>query len=152
MKTAKQRSNSKGPKKIRLTWDDYAALVEDLCNNIKSSGLKLCGVYGIPRGGVLPAVMLSHSLGINYYPTVPLEPSYNGSLLIVDDISDTGKTFKQLIRDCLSNSFWKNRTTGVPGKYGYITATLFKHKKSKYTPDICVRENDRWIVFPYERD
>jgi hypothetical protein len=36
-------------------------------------------------------------------------------------------------------------------KMDVIVATLFKHKKCKVFPDIYVKENLGWIIFPYER-
>lgn len=129
MKTAKQRSNSKSDKKIYISWYDYMDSVHTLCRKIKDSSYKFDFIYGIPRGGMVLAVSISHILDIpvlTYFDTA----FKIKNVLICDDCCDTGKTLKKFKK--------------------YQTATIYKHEKSKVIPDFFVEENKNWIVFPYE--
>ena len=70
MQTAKERSNSQGTEKEVLSWLDYDSLVNQLAEKIKASNIDFGFVHGVPRGGVIPAVMLSHILNIEYYSCI----------------------------------------------------------------------------------
>jgi len=112
---------------ITLSWSDFGNLVEKLADKIKKSKEKFDGVYGIPRGGLPLAVILSHKLNI---PLV-LEPTENS--LIADDTSDTGKTLK------------KTRHKKI--------ATLFSTAWTSMKPDFFIsmkKSKDDWIIFPWE--
>ena len=75
-----------------LSYGDFAALLYVL--QAKISGLDLAdpAIYAVPRGGLVPAVYLSHRLGI---PLV-FSPDRPGDTLVVDDILDTGATYRRL--------------------------------------------------------
>ena len=42
-----------------LSWDDVEVLVKKLCNKITQSNLDIKDIWGLPRGGLIPAVMVS---------------------------------------------------------------------------------------------
>lgn len=114
--------------KIYLTWEDFGEMVDSLAQQVQESELKFDGVYGIPRGGLPIAVSLSHKLNL------PLldEPTIN--TLVVDDISDTGKTLDEFTN-------------------AYEIATLFSTDWTIVKPKYWVREKENkedWIVFPWE--
>ena len=75
-----------------LSYGDFTALLDAL--QAKISGLDLAdpAIYGVPRGGLVPAVHLSHRLDI---PLVS-SPDRPGDTLVVDDILDTGSTYRWL--------------------------------------------------------
>tara|TARA_B110000211_G_C13700078_1_gene387042 strand:+ start:115 stop:522 length:408 start_codon:yes stop_codon:yes gene_type:complete len=113
-------------KKIYLGWHDVESLVDTLCTLIQDH-LIITSVHGISRGGLIPAVMVSHKLNIPYVDT-PTDTT-----LIIDDICDSGKTLKHL--NALS------------------TATLHhKPHTSCYTPTIwsATHLGDEWIIYPWE--
>jgi len=89
-------------------------------------------IFGIPRGGLIVAVWLSHQLQIPYIPHLYLPRDPN--ILIVDDIADTGQTLSNLGLDPF-----------------YDTATLYYKKRSIVKPTYYARETNNWIIFPYER-
>ena len=72
-----------------VDWDEINALVFRL--RCKIGFFK--NIYGLQRGGLIPAVMLSHQLGI---------PMAKGDIgpdtLIVDDICDSGETLDKLVK------------------------------------------------------
>ena len=112
--------------KIYLSWDDINILVEDLCNTIASSGVQIKSITGIERGGLIPAVMISHKLSIPYVAKI------NKDTLVVDDICDTGETLKKSI--------------------AMYTATLHYKPTAVFTPDFYAKEvGTEWIVYPWER-
>lgn len=112
--------------KVYLSWDDINILVEDLCQTIASSGADIKSITGIQRGGLIPAVMISHKLHI------PFVSRINKDTLVVDDICDTGETLKKTI--------------------GMYTATLHYKPTAIFTPDFYSKEvGTEWIVYPWER-
>lgn len=121
-----------------VTYKEYGDLLNILITKIKNSKLakQIKCVYGIPRGGLGIALHLSHSL------KVPLENNIPTTTfaLIVDDVSDKGKTLKQVVSKY-------SRISKGP----HYTATLFYKKHSSFRPDFFAKETGRnWIVFPWE--
>ena len=76
----------------RMSYGDFAALLDTLQAKISKLDLADPAIYGVPRGGLVPAVCLSHRLGI---PLVS-SPDRPGDTLVVDDILDTGSTYRRL--------------------------------------------------------
>ena len=113
--------------KVFVYWDDITILVDELCNTIATSGVQIKSITGIERGGLIPAVMISHKLNIPYTTKI------NKDTLVVDDICDSGETLKNMVA-------------------GY-TATLHYKKTASFTPDFYSKEvGDEWIVYPWERN
>ena len=116
--------------KEEITWHGIGHACEKLAEQIKASGIEFQSIWAIPRGGLIPGVVLSHKLGL------PLtdKPDLDSPLLIVDDISDTGETLQGL--DFLENA-----------KH----ATIHYHRNSLVEPDFWVWEKEeKWIVYPWE--
>lgn len=112
--------------KVYISWDDINVLVEDLCDTIASSGAQITSITGIKRGGLIPAVMISHKLNIPYVDRI------NKDTLVVDDICDTGETLKKSI--------------------AMYTATLHYKPTAGFTPDFYAKEvGTEWLVYPWER-
>jgi hypoxanthine phosphoribosyltransferase len=115
-------------KKVIISWDKATKMIEKLAKQIKKSKTKFDGVYGIPRGGLPLAVMMSHQLNI----PVLLYPTKN--TLVVDDISDNGFTLQRM----------KNKKI----------ATLYSTDWTITKPDWFVDKKlhkDDWLVFPWEK-
>ena len=112
--------------KIYLGWHDIECLVDTLCTAIQDH-LIITSVHGVTRGGLIPAVMVSHKLNIPYVDT-PTE-----STLIIDDICDSGKTLKD------ANA---------------VSTAVLHHKPhtSCYTPTLwsATCDGDEWIIYPWE--
>lgn len=112
--------------KVFVYWDDITILVDELCSTIATSGVQIKSITGIERGGLIPAVMISHKLNIPYTTKI------NKDTLVVDDICDSGETLKNMVA-------------------GY-TATLHYKKTASFTPDFYSKEvGEEWIVYPWER-
>ena len=119
-----------------ITWGDIDDAVERLAINIINSEIKITAIGGLPRGGLIPAVILSHKMNIPFVSQAYLA-QVPGNILIVDDICDTGKTLKRF-------KFESN----------IYTATLHYKTSAEYEPHFWWRlapENE-WIVYPWERE
>ena len=114
--------------KIYLSWDDVQGLVDKLCEKIITELPNIDSIYGIRRGGLIPAVMISHKLDLPWtYVMLP-------NTLVIDDIADTGETLKNTV--------------------GCHTAVLhYKPHTSCHIPNLWayVHEGDEWIIYPWER-
>ena len=118
--------------KIYLSWDDITDAIKSLSHQIKKSNIEISAIKGLQRGGLIPAVMLSHLLDI------PMTENkiVSSSVLIVDDICDTGKTlkiYKQL----------NNPIVTIHYKQTAIVEPTFYYS---LTPQ------DKWIVYPWEQE
>lgn len=119
--------------KLYVNWQDMEAYIEELISDIKRKKLKPSGVYGVPRGGMVLATLLSYKLNL------PLLLNAAENCVIIDDIADSGRTLLH---------FTENDTQF--NKY-YIT-TMFYHPRSLVKPDFYKFEKgDKWIVFPWEK-
>jgi hypothetical protein len=117
-----------------LNWNDVDRAVNRLVASINSSEIKLDAVGGLPRGGLIPAVLLSHRLSIPFVSQANIA-SITGNILIVDDICDSGKTLKKF-------KFEEN----------VYTATLHWKQSAEYQPNYFweIAYENEWIVYPWE--
>ena len=125
-------------KKCYITWEQIESDLEKIVSQVGDVDY----VVGIPRGGLIIAVMISHRLGIKHMTIDHLEKLEEFDLdidkkkiLIVDDISDSGQTLKQY------------------KKAGYTTAALDVRNTTVTIPDHYANwlETAEWIVYPWER-
>lgn len=119
-------------KKLYMSWNCLDHAIDRLAIKILASGLQFKNIYGIPRGGLIPAVMLSHKLGIPLTQELSL---YERVTLVVDDICDSGVTI---------------------GKYislGFPTASLYLRSTCEWVPTFIFDVVDEeWIQFAWEND
>jgi len=117
----------KADNKIYLYWNDIDTLVNNICDKIRHDQPNIDSIHGIPRGGLIPAVLISHKLGLPYVNAV------SPNTLVVDDICDSGVTLEK-----------------APGIY---TAVLhYKPHTSCFQPSIWseVHAGDEWVIYPWE--
>ncbi len=146
--------------KQHLSWQQIEAMVTQLAQPL--SGRSFDALLAVTRGGLVPAGLIAYHLGIRnilvaavqFYTGVgrradeptflqfPADPFLAGkSVLIVDDIWDSGKTITAV----------KGRVQAARGTP--ITAVLhYKPTASLFTetPDHYVEATDAWIVYPWE--
>ena len=120
--------------KVYLTWDDINSLVNKLANEVSQAAVPPLYITGLPRGGLIPAVMLSHKLNIPFVNISLIRALPAVDVLVVDDIADSGETLLQY--------------------KAYQTAVLHYKLQSEATPTYYAEEveNDSWIVYPFERE
>lgn len=121
-----------------VTWDKIDEAISILTKQIQDAKIKYEVVYGLARGGLIPAVMLSHRLGVplvlNMEEVWRLKVKHK-DVLIADDISDTGTTLRYF------------------SDQNFDITTLFVRKHtSKITPrfNAFEIEHDNWLLFPWE--
>tara|TARA_R110000868_G_scaffold390868_1_gene660700 strand:- start:11 stop:433 length:423 start_codon:yes stop_codon:yes gene_type:complete len=122
--------------KISYSWKWVNEQIDAIGEKLEAIG-KPEFVTGVPRGGLIPAVLISHKfripfIGLEAAKTLPGKLKKN--ILVIDDISDSGNTLEQINR------------------HNFILATLAVRHSSNFTPTFYgeVIKDDRWIVFPWE--
>jgi len=129
---------------VGFSWSLIEQLVSQIVLQINNSGQKYSAVYGLPRGGLIPAVMFSHQLGLPYYDWADLgsrtEPARHHNVLIVDDVIETGKTIK-------SRFAWSSDLRP------FDIATLIDKLQADWIDYYGLRVDlDVWVKFPWESD
>ncbi len=145
----------------KVTWWEVEKLVNEIAEKIYkvSDPTSHCiGVIGIARGGLIPAVMLAHKLGVETVMTVDEahsmfnQPEFDKGVededlyyLLVDDICDSGWRMFNDHDDLLQS---------IPEDSGIslLSASLFRRNVSQFVPDF-VGEGvlEDWIEFPWEQ-
>lgn len=120
-----------------ITWDDIDKLISDLSLDIKIADYQIDNIYGVSRGGLIPAVLLSHKLSI------PLSDSVNENTLVVDDIVNKNNLLEKTLNE--SNYYLRHNDD-------IYTASLIKRERSSFEPTFVglnVEYND-WVIFPWD--
>lgn len=142
-----------------LSWQDVYNLTLQLSERIVSSGFNPDIIVGIARGGWIPARILSdvlymeslQNIRIEYYTDVgvkgrepkitqPLSGSLkNKSVLIVDEVADTGDSLRYAINHIKALGVDEQRC-----------AVLHLKPTSKIIPDYYMVKTSCWTVYPWE--
>jgi len=141
----------------KLSWNRFYKDCLFLGKKIKNGGEKIDRIIAISRGGLIPARILSDFLQlpisnivISSYSNLKQlkEPEIievaeinlkDQSILIIDEVSDTGKTFIRALK------YFKQK----PVKK-IITAAPYIKPKTQFIPNFFQKTIDAWIVFPYD--
>jgi hypoxanthine phosphoribosyltransferase len=164
-----------------LTNKEYNSRVAKICRSIAISNWRPDYIVGLTRGGLIPAVMISHYFDIPMYALhVTSKPETNESnlwmaedafgyeygkpevtarkkILIVDDINDTGKTINWLIEDWQSSCLPKDPSWKDVWNHNVKFAVVYDNVSSKshvtidFSGEEITKSKKEWIVFPYER-
>jgi hypoxanthine phosphoribosyltransferase len=155
-----------------IKFKEFKTLVQTICASIQQDNWKPDYIVGISRGGLLPAVMISHYLNV---PMQSLDVSLRDSgttvsnlgmaedafdgknILIVDDINDQGTTLNWIMNDWPSGCFpyderWEH-IWGSNVRFAVVIDNLSSQcsKGMNYWGmEVNKAENDVWIEFPYE--
>jgi hypoxanthine phosphoribosyltransferase len=118
-------------------------------------------VVGLSRGGLIPGVIVSHMLEVPFTPisyssaagagdnkdhtNVWSLPDVEGTtILVVDDICDTGLTLKDVV------DHYKNK-----GKVVYTAVLHYKVRENgPHVPDFYWQKipvDSPWVIYPFER-
>lgn len=118
----------------RLTGQIYAQIFSDMVS--ETDRREYQQIYGIPRGGLMVATILSHLLELPMVTTYYRASAWN--TLVVDDLLESGETLKRF-RDLGSE----------------CAVVIAKTQDDKILPRYVgelSRLTSEWIVFPWETD
>jgi len=142
-----------------MSWEDLGHAVQDLAALISDDGFRPDAVLALARGGLPVAGALAYALGVKNMATLNVE-FYTGvdarleeplllppvpdlavlradSLLVVDDVADTGRTLAKVTEFCAEHASVVR------------TAVLYEKPQSVVRSDYVWRHTDRWIDFPW---
>ncbi|MHC5307295.1 xanthine phosphoribosyltransferase [Bartonella sp. LJL80] len=145
-------------KAFPVSWDQFHRDARALAWRIAGQRKEWRAMVAITRGGLVPAAIICRELGIRMIETVCIasyhdylnqsemqvlkgiseELKENGGegVLVVDDLTDTGKTAK-IVRDMIPNAHF---------------ATVYAKPQGRTLVDTFVTEvsQDTWIYFPWD--
>lgn len=154
---------------IRYEWIDIQADVNTLCDTIEKMLVgkeqSISSIVGISRGGLIPAVMISHHLNANLEPLkwqtrdqdqerdidalwrILDKCKQDEVIIVVDEIADTGKTFNSIQYEVINF----NKHSSFPVEVIYCTIVQRMLCVSGMTIlSVNVIDSDDWVVFPWE--
>ena len=142
-----------------LGWDEFGEAARTLASDVLAAGFRPDVVIAIARGGLLLAGAISYALGTKACGSINVEfysgiderlpepvlhppmldaPALDGKrVLLVDDVSDSGRTLAKVLR-LLTDEGAEVRT-----------ATLYTKSHTVLVPDFDYRRTDDWIIFPW---
>lgn len=148
--------------KINYDWSDFDNDTSILTNYIRSSEWIPDYIVGVKRGGLIPAIRLSHIFNkplimmscqlrdskdkeVRLYEVE--EIPNNKNILIVDDICDSGITMSQIMIQFFSNLFAPENIKTC----SLIFNTSQNFIVDYYAQEIDRTKDERWIIFPWEK-
>lgn len=156
-----------------LFWSEFIQITQRLVESIRTDGSPQV-IIGLQRGGLIPAVRLSHLLGVRQFLSLPVSrttsdaifahkitPSVmqmqpgliqqyitNKDILIVDDIAGTGQSVKEVLR--LLTSFGPTR---IRSAICVINRDNWDPHNAHQPTEMLTyigKEIHGWAVFPWE--
>lgn len=145
-----------------LTWDGFDQAMQRLAEDVRGEGVPVDCVVGISRGGLIPAVALSHVLGVEQMRIVSVarnvgsgqyldkqhpvvhwmfdrEELRDKRVLVVDDVAGSGETLAHVRAEV-------DAVCSEPCR----TAVIVRMRRGSSAPDLAAVELDDWVVFPWE--
>ena len=123
----------------KISWSEIELLIKTLSKKISAIDRSFSSISTISRGGLVPARLLADHLGIDTIfvdkPRIPLDS------LFVDDIFDSGDTFKKIILKI-----------DDPSKL--VFATLFARRGKKYPRQLIFAKKtigNEYIIYPWDK-
>jgi uncharacterized protein len=125
--------------KSNLDWKDIEFYVEILSNNIIKTGFEFDKIATVSRGGLIPARLLADHFNIK--KILIDKKNIPKRTLFVDDIYDSGDTFKKV------SPFFEEPKN-------FVYATLVARKGIKYPKQLIFAKKTRgkeYVIFPWDR-
>ena len=142
-----------------MTWVDFGVASRDIAQMVADDGYEPDMILSIARGGLLIGGALGYALAVKNVYTMNVEfytgvderlevprilppaPDFvdlgHASILIADDVADTGHTLRSVQHFC-------------EGKVAEVrTAVLYEKSHSVVKCDYVWRKTDKWINFPW---
>lgn len=123
----------------KVSWSEVEQLIKHLADRILNSSRDFSSISTITRGGLIPARLLADRLGINTIlvdqKTIPADSVF------VDDIYDSGNTFKKILNKVES-----------PSKLVFVT--LFARRGKKFPKQLIYGKktnSSSYLVYPWDK-
>lgn len=123
----------------KVTWSEVEQLTKMLADRIKKIPREFSSISTITRGGLVPARLLADHLGIDTIlvdqKKIPIDS------IFVDDIYDSGSTFKKIISKVDS-----------PPKLVYVT--LYARRGKQYPKQLIFAKKtntNSYLVYPWDK-
>ena len=147
-------------KKHYYSWQDIEAMCTNIVKQMYADNWRPDYIVGLTRGGNIPATIISNMLNI---PCEAMKVSFRNddrvdedfwlselvqekNILIVDDINDTGATFKWIKKDWMLEKIlhkvkFATLTENIASDFGDVSYHVHEVNKA---------EEDVWLVYPWE--
>jgi len=120
-------------------WDEIEKCVDLLVKKIRDTNIEFSSISTVSRGGLVPARLVADRLRIGQIAVDPMTIPLDS--LFVDDIYDTGETFRRMVE-----------RADYPDKLVY--ATLYARAKKHYPSQLIYAKStdgDEYVVYPWDR-
>ena len=122
-----------------ISWKEIDMIIEQLSKKVLALHKDFSSISTISRGGLIPARLLADHMGIDVILVdknkIPVDS------LFVDDIYDSGSTFKKILPKISDPS-------------NFVYATLFARRGKKYPKQLIYSKKtngNEYIVFPWDK-
>jgi hypoxanthine phosphoribosyltransferase len=122
-----------------VSWSEIDSLIQKLSDDLSKYPKKFSSISTLSRGGLVPSRLLADHLGIEKIHVDESKISSNS--IFVDDIFDSGDTFKEILSKIDDSS-----------KLCYVT--LFARCGKTYPQQLIYgtqTDNDAYVVFPWDK-
>lgn len=162
-------------KKVYYTDTQIDGMLHDIMRQMNSDNWIPDYIVGITRGGLVPALKLSHYLNVPM-ETLKIslrgdvagtecesncwmaEDAYDGkNILVVDDINDTGATIEWLKNDWSLSAYrsdpkWNDGIWNETVKFAVLIDNDASPTQVNYSAETINKEEENvWIVYPWEQ-
>jgi hypoxanthine phosphoribosyltransferase len=123
----------------KVSWSEIEKLMKILSEKIIATGREFSSISTISRGGLVPARLLADHLGIDII--LVDQKKIPSDSIFVDDIYDSGNTFKKIINKIDS-----------PSEFVYVT--LFARRGKKYPKQLIFAKKtntNAYIIYPWDK-
>ena len=121
-----------------MNWSEIDSLIQILSDRILKSSRTFSSITTLSRGGLIPSRLLADHLGIQ---TILVDQeTVSSKSLFVDDIFDSGMTFKKILS-----------AADDPSQLIYMT--LYARRGKEYPPQLIYAEktdSNDYVVFPWD--
>ena len=122
-----------------VSWTRIESLIKILVVKVKSTGKEFNSISTISRGGLVPARLMADHLDI--HEILADKNKVPSDSLFVDDIYDSGDTFKKVISIVEDPSL-------------LVYATLFARRGKRYPKQLIFAQQTKgneYVVYPWDR-
>lgn len=122
-----------------MTWSEIESCVKILADEIKKTGFEFDAIATISRGGLVPARLVADRFNIK--KILVDKNMIPKRTLFIDDIYDSGDTFKKII-------------PLIQDRENFIYATLVARKGVRYPKQLVYAkktQGQEYVVFPWDK-